>query len=242
MSLIADARTLLQLARGRAAHGSHAERLQAFYGPQAEHYDAFRERLLHGRVDLIRWLQPPPGGTVIELGAGTGRNLEYFGLRLRTFARVEAVDLCPALIRRARQRCARWPGVAVAVEADATTYRPAQAVDCVYFSYALTMIPDWRAAVDNALGMLRPGGLLGVVDFYVPPRDPPAGLARHGSFTRIFWQRWFRHDGVHLDPQHLPYLLGRSEPVCCEQRCGAVPYLPGLRVPYYLYIGRKPAR
>lgn len=233
MSLLADARILLQLARGNAGRGSHAERLQAFYLPQAVHYDAFRERLLHGREDLIRRLAPPRGGTVVELGGGTGRNLEYFGPRLRSFARVEVVDLCPALLEQARKRCARWPGVAVVVEADATSYRPPGLVDCVYFSYALTMIPDWRAAVDNALGMLRPGGLLGAVDFYVGPR--------HGRLLRSFWRRWFEHDGVCLDPQHLPYLLGHTKPVCCEERRANVPYLPGLRVPYYLYIGRKPA-
>jgi S-adenosylmethionine-diacylgycerolhomoserine-N-methlytransferase len=241
MSLLADARTLVQLARGSSGRGSYAERLQAFYGPQAAHYDAFRERLLHGREDLIRRLGPPPGGTVVELGGGTGRNLEYFGPRMRSFARVEVVDLCPALLEQARKRCARWPGVAAVVEADATAYRPAQAVDCVYFSYTLTMIPDWRAAVVNALGMLRPGGLLGVVDFYVAPRNAPAGFARRGGLVRGFWPRWFRHDGVHLDPQHLPYLLEHTEPLCCEQRRGPVPYLPGLRVPYYVYIGRKPA-
>jgi S-adenosylmethionine-diacylgycerolhomoserine-N-methlytransferase len=230
VNLSAEARTLLQLARGAAARGSHAERLQAFYGPQAAHYDAFRERLLHGREDLIRLLAPPPGGMVVELGGGTGRNLEYFGARLSSFARIEVVDLCPALLEQARKRCARWPGVAVAVEADAATYRPPQPVDCVYFSYALTMIPDWRAAVDNALAMLRPGGLLGVVDFQVAPR---CGL------VHSFWQRWFRHDGVHLDFRHLPYLLERTEPIRCDERRAAVPYLPGLRVPYYLYIGRK---
>jgi S-adenosylmethionine-diacylgycerolhomoserine-N-methlytransferase len=240
VNLLADARILLQLARGSGRRGTHAERLQAFYRPQAAHYDAFRERLLHGREDLIRRLDPPPGATVVELGGGTGRNLEYFGPRLGSFARVEVVDLCPALLEQARKRCARWPGVAVAVEADATDYRPRQAVDCVYFSYALTMIPEWRAAVDNALRMLRPGGLLGAVDFYVAPRDPRAGFAGQGGLARSFWRRWFGHDGVHLDPQHLPYLLEQTEPIACEQRRAAVPYLPGLRAPYYLYIGRKP--
>lgn len=231
MSVLADARTLLQLARGRAAGGTHAERLQSFYAPQALHYDAFRERLLHGREDLISRLAVPEDGRVVELGGGTGRNLEYFGTRLLSFTCVEVVDLCPALLERARGRCARWPGIAAVVEADATSYRPAQPVDCVYFSYSLTMIPDWRAAVENALAMLRPGGVLGVVDFYASPRT---GLGRG------FWQRWFSHDGVHLDPRHLPCLLAHTEPVCCEVRRAAVPYLPGLRVPYYLFIGRKP--
>ena len=241
MSLLADARTLVQLARGHAAGATHAERLQAFYGPQAAHYDAFRERLLHGREELIHRLALPPGSRVMELGGGTGRNLEYFGERLSSFARFEVVDLCPALLEQARRRCARWPGVAAVVEADATTYHPPQAVDCVYFSYALTMIPDWRAAVDNALRILRPGGLLGAVDFYVAPRAARAEFKRPANLVRGFWPRWFRHDGVHLDPRHLPYLLERTEPLCCEQRRGAVPYLPGLRAPYFLYIGRKPA-
>jgi S-adenosylmethionine-diacylgycerolhomoserine-N-methlytransferase len=241
MSLLADARILLQFARGNAGRGSHAERLQAFYRPQAQHYDDFRERLLHGREDLVRRLLPPPGGTVVELGGGTGRNLEYFGPRLLSFARAEVVDLCPALLEQARKRCARWPGIAAVIEADATTYRPAQPVDCVYFSYALTMIPDWRAAVDNALAMLRPGGLLGVVDFYVPPRNPRPGAKRQGALVRKFWRHWFRHDGVFLDPQHLPYLVEHTRPVSCEERLAKVPYLPGLRVPYYLFMGRKPA-
>lgn len=98
-----------------------------------------------------------------------------------------------------------------------------------------------RSPVYKALGMRRPGGLLGAVDFYVAPRDPPAGFARHVGLARSFWRRWFRHDGVCLDPQHLPYLLEHTEPVGCEERRAAVPYLPGLRAPYYLYIGRKPA-
>jgi S-adenosylmethionine-diacylgycerolhomoserine-N-methlytransferase len=241
VSLLADARTLVQLARGHAAGATHAERLQAFYRPQAAHYDAFRERLLHGREDLIRRLALPPGSTVVELGGGTGRNLEYFGARLCSFARFEVVDLCPALLEQARKRCARWPGVAAVVEADATSYRPPQPVDCVYFSYALTMIPDWRAAVDNALAMLRPGGLFGAVDFYSAPRAAQAGLLRKAELASRFWRRWFGHDGVRLDSRHLPYLLAHSEPLCCEQRRGAVPYLPGLRAPYFLYIGRKPA-
>ena len=30
-----------------------------------------------------------------------------------------------------------------------------------------------------------------------------------------------------------------TENVRCEEHLAALPYLPGLRVPYYLYIGRK---
>jgi S-adenosylmethionine-diacylgycerolhomoserine-N-methlytransferase len=261
-NLLGDARILWQLLRGQPARhrdgdpsnaAAHAATLQNFYAPQAERYDAFRERLLHGRRELIERLAISPGSTVIDMGGGTGRNLDYIGARMLSLARVEVVDLCPALLDQARRRCAQWPDVAVAVEADATTYRPQAGanrapsqvrghVDCVIFSYSLTMIPDWRRAINNALRILRPGGLIGVVDFRVSRRDPPPGYSRHGALTRRFWPRWFGHDGVHLDAEHLHTLAARTEPVVCEERMAAVPYLPGLRAPYYLYIGRKAGR
>ena len=159
----ADLRILRSLLRGLPEGVSHADRLQAFYGPQAEHYDSFRERLLAGRGEMIRLLAPPDGAAVVELGGGTGRNLGYFGDDLARFGSVEIVDLCPALLDRARRRWAGAANVRV-VEADATSYKPQRAADCVYFSYALTMIPDWRQAIDNALAMLKPGGVLGVID------------------------------------------------------------------------------
>lgn len=233
-----DAGVLLQLLRGQPRAGSHAERLQAFYAPQARRYDAFRERLLHGRRELIERLPLADGETVVELGAGTGRNLEFFGARLAALGRVYVVDLCPALLAVARERTAAMTNVQ-AVEADATAFRPPQPADAVYFSYSLTMIPDWERALDNALAMLRPGGLLGCVDFYVSGADPGAGLARHAWLTRRFWPAWFGHDGVRLDPRHLPALLARTRCEYLREANAPVPYLPGLRVPYYVFVGRK---
>lgn len=252
-----EARVLAALVRGQPRRGSLAERLEAFYRPQAGQYDRFRERLLHGRRELIGRLQVPAGGYLVELGAGTGRNLLFFdqpggeelggevlgtgpaGGRLAALGRIDLVDLCPALLTEARRRTAAMPNVRV-IEADACSYRPDTPVDCVYFAYALTMIPDWRAAIDNALAMLRPGGQLGVVDFYVSAAHPPAGLVRHDRFTRWFWPRWFGHDGVHPDPGPLAWLRARLPRHELEERRAPVPYLPGLRVPYYLFVGRKP--
>lgn len=125
------------------------------------------------------------------------------------------------------------------VEADATAWRPDAPVDCVYFSYALTMTPDWRAALANALSMLKPGGLPGVVDFYTSAAQPAAGLVRHGTFTRDFWPRWFAHDGVHLDPAHLATLRESLPAHELAERRTTMPYLPRIRVPYYVLVGQR---
>jgi ubiquinone/menaquinone biosynthesis C-methylase UbiE len=125
-----------------------------------------------------------------------------------------------------------------AIEADATRWRPVQPVDVVILSYALTMIPDWRAAIDNAIAMLKTGGVLGVVDFHVSPAHADPGSAQHGAATRWFWPRWFRHDGVCLDSAHLS-TLRRMVPLhgVIEARA-PMPWLPLARVPYYRFVGR----
>lgn len=228
----ADLRVIWRLARGRGRRGSHAQRLADFYAPQAERYDHFRARLLHGREDLIRALDIPAGARVVELGCGTGANLEFLARvhPLPRLAGVQLVDLCPPLLEVARRRAAPHPNVEV-IEADATTWRPARPADRVYFSYALTMIPDWRAALDNALAMLAPGGLLGVVDFHLPENG-------HGLGNDL-WRRWFAHDGVHLSAEHARTLREACVAQRFEARRAPVPYLPGLRAPYYLFVGGR---
>src|SRR5215469_10130435 len=106
--LLADSRVLWQMLRGQARAGSAAERLQAFYAPQASRYDDFRARLLHGREELVDRLITPAEGVIVELGGGTGSNIERFGRRMQRLRRYILVDLCPALLEQARPRAHRY--------------------------------------------------------------------------------------------------------------------------------------
>ncbi len=241
MSLAADLKTLAHLAFSPISGQTHAERLESFYSRQAAGYDAFRARLLHGRQELYEALPAPAGGLWLELGGGTGENLERLGLRLNNLRKAYVVDLAPSLLGVARQRIARhgWKNVST-VEADVTQFVPADGpADAATFSYSLTMIPDWFAAVDRAIELLRPGGHLGVVDFYVARKHPGEGRSRHGSLSRTLWPWWFAHDNVFPSADHVPYLTSRLDTVRLVEGMGTVPYLPGLRVPYYWFVGRK---
>jgi S-adenosylmethionine-diacylgycerolhomoserine-N-methlytransferase len=238
-ALRADFSVLRAMARGMPGGNSHADRLAAFYAPQIDHYDRFREHLLQGREQLIAKLAVPENAHVIDLGGGTGRNIEFFGERVSRIARYEVIDLCQPMVERARERSLRFPQLH-AEQGDATCWQPRDKADAVILSYALTMIPNWRAAIVNAIAMLKPGGVLGVVDFYVAAEQPLAGLGRHSWLTRRFWPAWFGHDGVNLDSAQLPTLCSVLPTCELTEARAPVPYLPLLRVPWYAFIGRKP--
>jgi S-adenosylmethionine-diacylgycerolhomoserine-N-methlytransferase len=147
---------------------------------------------------------------------------------------VTLVDLCPALLDVARNRCrlGGWSNVRV-VQGDAVTWTPpdCEPVDVVLFSYSLTMIPEWSRAIDNALRMLRPGGSIGIVDFMVSRRQP--------ALLRAFWGAWFGHNDVHPSLDHIPFLVSRTRTTHLSDHPLPVPYLPFLRARYYLFVGRK---
>jgi S-adenosylmethionine-diacylgycerolhomoserine-N-methlytransferase len=236
MMLGAELRTLRQLLRGMAHDLPLAERLQCFYGPQAAHYDRFRERLLHGRAEMIHLLDPEPGQHVVELGAGTARAALYLHERLAQLGSLTLVDLCPALLAQARTRTRPWPRTRV-IESDCADWRPPHAVERVYLSYALSMMPRWTRVLDGVAAMLCPGGRIGVVDFHVSAAEPARDRVRHCALARHWWPWWFAHDGVDVGPQRLAALEERFKPLVLREARGSVPYLPGLRVPYFIFIG-----
>lgn len=240
MSRISDLPVLWRMLRGMDRRGDHAQRLEGFYAGQAAAYDRFRERLLHGRDELLARLPLQPGSSLVELGAGTGRNLEPIAERIPGLASVHLVDLCPSLLAVARQRIAarNWSNV-TAIEADATTWQPLHPVDVVLCAYSLSMMPDWRATVANARAMLKPDGVLAVVDFTIvdPATARLAGVPTQPHLLRWAWRRWFGHDGVHPDPALLPYLANQLKTGHLEIGRGRIPYLP-LRAAYAQFIGR----
>jgi S-adenosylmethionine-diacylgycerolhomoserine-N-methlytransferase len=240
MSFLRDLKVYLHLFLTPIRGRTHAERLNSFYGPQADGYDATRARFLRGRRELYELLPTPDGGAWYELGGGTGANLEHLGDRIHRLANVYLVDLSTGLLQAARKRAeARgWANVEI-IAADVLTFPPPRTpADVVTFSYSLTMIPDWFLAIDRAWQLLRPGGVIGVVDFYNSRKHPDAGHVRHPWSTRVFWPLWFNPDNVFPSPDHVPYLHRRFEVRhFSEHRARVGP----LRMPYYLFVGRKPA-
>ena len=81
-----DLKILYHLALKPVRGKDHAARLENFYSGQAEAYDDFRKRLLKGRQEMYSALPVPENGLWIDMGGGTGANLEYIGEKLPRIA------------------------------------------------------------------------------------------------------------------------------------------------------------
>ena len=241
MGFLADMKILYHMLLKPVRGDSHAERMESFYGGQAEAYDDFRRRLLKGREKLWELLPKDDNCIWVDMGGGTGANIENFGESISKPQKIYVVDLSGSLLKVAADRFQKrgWDNVET-VEADATLFRPPLGeADVVTFSYSLTMIPNWFAAIENALAMLKPGGLIGVVDFYVSRKYPAERLKRHGWFSRTIWPPWFATDNVFPSPDHLPFLRHHFEQVHLLEERNRLPYVPLIKTPYYVFVGRK---
>jgi len=178
---------------------THAALMDRTYRHQRWVYDATRAWFLLGRDHLIARLAPPPGGRVLEIACGTGRNLDMVARR-NPDAQVFGLDISEQMLRSARAKLGQRARLAQgdACEFDATVLFGVSRFDRIFLSYSVSMIPDWPRALDTALDHLAPGGSLHLVDFGRQHQLP--GWARHGLNA---WLARF-----HVTPRHdLPEVL-----------------------------------
>ncbi|MES2442187.1 MAG: class I SAM-dependent methyltransferase [Pseudomonadota bacterium] len=191
---------------GRGGAADQKQAMDETYSFHRHIYDFTRKFYLFGRDRLIRRLAPPPGGTVLEVGCGTARNL-IVAAKLWPKARFLGFDISEAMLETARKSVARkrLADRIVLAQGDAGSF-DTQAlfgldkVDRVFMSYTLSMIPPWQDAVERGAKCLAPGGSLHIIDFGQYERLP--ALARRLHFKSL--------NDFHVYPRReLPAVLRR---------------------------------
>ncbi len=242
--IISDLKTIYHLVKPTKG-SDQSERLESFYRSQSEHYDQFRAKLLPGRKHLFKKMnQYESSGLWADFGSGTGANLDFLtDEQLSSYSGIHLVDLSASLLEKAAEKINQRNLKNVKLlQEDIKAFNPSERYDVVTFSYSLTMIPQWFIALERAYELLKPGGILAIVDFYVSEKHPMTGLNQHSPWTRNFWPLWFSYDNVFLNADHLPYLLTRFEKIELFEAQFLLPYFPIGQVPYYSFIGRKPQK
>src|SRR5260370_34481082 len=114
-----------------------------------------RKVYLIGRDELRDALPGAPGMTICEMGSGTGRNLIRLARR-SSATRLYGIDISSVMLATAGaaiQRAGFTNRVQLA-ESNIESFDPQRAFgvahfDVVYFSYVLSMLPEWRPAVSR---------------------------------------------------------------------------------------------
>ena len=204
-----------------------AQRMDRMYRHQRHFYDLTRKFYLLGRDRLISTLSVPPGARICEIGCGTGRNLVALARRYPD-AEIYGVDASEEMLKSARAGIARAGlqhririSCCLAQSLDpAADFGLAEKFDVVLFSYTLSMIPTWEQALDHAARLLKPSGLLAVVDFS-EQRSLPA-------WFRTLLRRWLALFDVTPRAGLLSYLREMAardggavdaEPLCRDYAC-----------------------
>ncbi len=171
-----------------------ADKMNRQYRFQRHIYDATRTHYLFWRRRLIAELNPPPGGTVVEVACGTGWNL------LRTAeayprAKLYGLDISTEMLATAQSSVFRQESQSriTLAHGDATNFNLGelfglQGADRVVISYALSMIPDWPAAIERAIESVNPSGALHIVDF--------GRMGDMPATQRWALRRWLKHYNV----------------------------------------------
>jgi len=154
-----------------AAGISAEDHMDRMYRHQRHIYDVTRRYYLLGRDRMVAGLDVPHGGSVLEVGCGTGRNLIHAARRYPE-ARLCGFDISGEMLDTAARKIAseQLTGRVRLAQADATLFAPQRSFgetgfDRVFLSFTLSMIPDWERALEQAWNAVAPGGSLHVVDF-----------------------------------------------------------------------------
>ena len=170
---------------------------------------------------------PLARGRVLEIGIGTGLNLEHYDK-----AKIEKiVGLDPALeMHRLAQKRLRKAGLAVelvGLSAERIPFEDAS-FDTVLVTYTLCSIPDPVAALEEMRRVLRPGASLVFCEHGLAP---DASVQRWQNRLTPIWSKL--GGGCHLN-RDIPRLLSEARLHSADMQSM---YLPGPRPLTYNYWG-----
>jgi S-adenosylmethionine-diacylgycerolhomoserine-N-methlytransferase len=158
-----------------------AQKMNRMYRWTRHVYDSTRRYYLLGRDRMLAQIADRPAGAVLEVGCGTARNLRVLDDQAPHHT-LYGLDASLAMLATAREKLERagCTGRVTLAQGLAQELRPKDQFgvdgpfDVIFFSYVLSMIPAWDAALAAALSHLAPNGRLYIVDFWDQAGLPPA--------------------------------------------------------------------
>lgn len=167
------------------------ENLNAYWSLRAPAYDDFQQSPDRVELDRAAWSEafaaalPPAPADVLDLGTGSG----YVAMLLADLDhRVTATDLADGMLERAREHAAQTDNPPQFLPGDAVAPAfAAESFDAITNRFLMWTLREPKEALANWKRLLRPGGVLAVVDSTWFPDG-------RGVEVRSDFARWYDAD------------------------------------------------
>ena len=148
-------------------------RVRAMFQRIAPRYDLMNRLMSLGQDErwrraVVRRVRVPRGGRLLDVGAGTG-GIARAAAVSDPALRVVAADFTPAMMAVGRNRLRRLNIRWCAADAQQLPFRGAS-FDAVVSGYLIRNVSDARAALQEQLRVLRPGGRMACLETAPRPR------------------------------------------------------------------------
>jgi ubiquinone/menaquinone biosynthesis C-methylase UbiE len=154
--------------RPRSANTRRYDRIARFYSTFEPFYLIFPP----ARRRAVAALGPKAGDTVLEIGAGTGRNFPFLVEAVGPSGTIIGVDASPGMLAEAHKLVEqRGCSNVQLLRQDATQLQIDGDVDGALFSLSYSAMPDPRPALARAWERLRPSSRVVVMDIGLTQRE-----------------------------------------------------------------------
>ncbi len=164
----------------------HGAAVRAMFGRIAGRYDRMNRLMTFGqdgywRRLVVRLASLPPGGRLLDVGAGTG-GIALAARRRFPALQVVAADFSPEMMAVGRRRPAGRTLSWCAADAQHLPFREAS-FDALTSGYLVRNVADLRQALAEQVRVVRPGGRVVCLD------TSPAAAHPLQSLVRLFMER-----------------------------------------------------
>ena len=165
------------------------------------------------RKKAIASLKLSGNSAVLDVACGIGLNFKFIESYLQNGGRLVGVDISSESLKLARKRIAKnkWTNIEL-VNMSITDYEPDDFYDAVLITFAMDIIPDYRAAIDRVYNLLKPQGRFAMIGMKLNPRMPYRLLNPY-----INW--FYKRTGIDVNRDIFAYIESKFNRTDCYKEC-----------------------
>jgi len=176
-----------------------------YYDKFSKVYDLFSSKQYYhqARRQAVEALELKTNQTILNVPCGTGQNFEYFQEYLKDTGLIIGIDLSTGMLGKAKTKRDKngWTNIRLAnadvLEVDETWIqknvadKSAIEINAILCDLGLSGFPEWKKVIDNLLAILKLGGKIVIMDWYIDKPSLRGEFVKwigKGKVDRPIWQ------------------------------------------------------